>query len=178
MELAALLDAALHAPLVNTVVFVDPTYITKNLPNMSKLSPLRWTRFSNSHIWRQLLSAIDHRHSLGLTFTVLKCSAHGRDPTQHPHISLGNWVADLAAKEAAKYSSPLTDWLPDSQELFSLAYRGRLVRGDVRRHIRRTSATNSLTHQLTLNVEGMSTRLSYYSSIHNPTLAHVRNPLS
>jgi hypothetical protein len=40
---------------------------------MSKLSPLRWTRFSNSHIWRQLLSAIDHRQSLGLTFTVLKC---------------------------------------------------------------------------------------------------------
>jgi hypothetical protein len=34
MELAALLDAALHAPLVNVVVFVDPTYITKNL---------RWT---------------------------------------------------------------------------------------------------------------------------------------
>ena len=76
------------------------------------------------------------------------------------------------------FSPPLTDWLPDSQELFSLAFRGRLVRGDVRRHIRRTSAANSLTHQLTLDVEGMTTRLSYLSNIHNPTLSYTRNPLS
>ena len=88
MELAALLDAALHAPLVNVVVFVDPTYITKNLPAMSSLSPFRWTRFSNCHIWRKLLAAIAHRHSLGLSFIVLKCSAHGVDPTQHPTFPL------------------------------------------------------------------------------------------
>ena len=178
MELAALLDIAENAPMIDIVVYVDPTYITKNLPNMGKLSTLRLTRFSNRHLWIRLLAAITRRESHGHKLTVLKCAAHDKDPTQHPHVSLGNWVADVSAKEAAAFSAPITDWLPDDQTLFSLAYKGKLVRGDPRRHVRRTIADRSLQHLATLKVEGMSTHLALEGHVNKQALTASRNPLT
>ena len=177
MELRTLLDIAENAPAIDIVVFVDPTYITKNLPNMRKLTTLRWTRFSNRHLWKRLIAAIDRREADGFTLKVIKCAAHDKDPTQHPHISLGNYVADLAAKEAASFCSPHTDWLPDDHTHFSLAFNNKLVRGDPRRHIRRTIASRSLHHLVTLPVEGASTQRALEGQLHAPTLADIRNPL-
>ena len=177
MELRTLLDIAENAPAIDIVVFVDPTYITKNLPNMRKLTTLRWTRFSNRHLWKRLIAAIDRREADGFTLKVIKCAAHDKDPTQHPHISLGNYVADLAAKEAASFCSPHTDWLPDDHTHFSLAFNNKLVRGDPRRHIRRTIASRSLHQLVTLPVEGASTQRALEGQLHAPTLADIRNPL-
>jgi hypothetical protein len=177
MELRTLLDIAENAPAIDIVVFVDPTYITKNLPNMRKLTTLRWTRFSNRHLWKRLIIAIDKREADGFTLKVIKCAAHDKDLTQHPHISLGNYVADLAAKEAASFCSPHTDWLPDDHTHFSLLFNNKLVRGDPRRHIRRTIASRSLHQLVTLPVEGASTQRALEGQLHAPTLADTRNPL-
>ena len=67
---------------------------------------------------------------------VAKCAAHGRDPTQHPSISLNNDRADAAAKLANKRGHESHRFLSEPSGL-QLLFRGRTVRGDPRRHLKK-----------------------------------------
>ncbi len=135
MELMAILALALNPPRRDVLVYSDSSYVVKGCQR-SLTSTRRRLRRSNRYLWHQLTEAVDNHRSNGFKFVVAKCAAHGRDDKQAEHINAGNKLADLAAK-AANRSGHVSRVLLDDPFTHRLLFRGRSVRGDPRRHMKK-----------------------------------------
>jgi hypothetical protein len=79
---------------------------------------------------------MNHRRKAGFFVRFRKCSSHNKDPNQHPLISLWNDRADKKAKAGCNdKDNCLHVWTLNGDFSFQILYRGKLVRGDPRKHI-------------------------------------------
>ena len=158
MELLALVDLLENAPYMSTLVYVDASYI---LHGASRRRPnaRAWVRQSNRALWRRFDEACAKRELVGAETTLIKCSSHGKDSRQHASIDLWNGRADRMA-ERFRIQGPFQDewWLRGDLD-YVLLYRGQLVRGDPRVHIRDCFEEAHLEAAQALGVGGFAARL-------------------
>ena len=158
MELLALVDLLENAPYMSTLVYVDASYI---LHGASRRRPnaRAWVRQSNRALWRRFDEACAKRELVGAETTLIKCSSHGKDSRQHASIDLWNGRADRMA-ERFRIQGPFQDewWLRGDLD-YALLYRGQLVRGDPRVHIRDCFEEAHLEAAQALGVGGFAARL-------------------
>jgi hypothetical protein len=111
LELLICVWVAEQGPSVPTTLHVDASYVIDTLATLQRgISSLRWARLNNGPLWRRLLQACARRARDGYALTMVKCSAHGRDPHQSLAISHGNSCADSGANafvQGTLQSSPL-----------------------------------------------------------------------
>ena len=136
MELMAILALALNPPERDVLVYSDSAYVVRGCQRLSSPSTRRQLRRSNRHLWARLQAAIAVHKGNDFKFVVAKCAAHGKDAKQAEHITTGNDRADGAAKLANKGGHLSLPLLKDPFH-HRLLFRGRTVRGDPRRHMKK-----------------------------------------
>ena len=136
---------------MHVTLYSDSAYAVQgSLPSL----PRRVVRSQDRALWRRLHAVLSLRTSLGLTTDIIKCSAHGRNAEQAPHITEGNDVADAQAKLFLTSSLVMTVPLPEGDLPYTLLYRGQRITGDPRRFIRRSFERAAILHANTLTREG------------------------
>ena len=158
MELLALVDLLENAPHMSTLIYVDASYILHGA-SRRRLNARAWVRQSNRALWRRFDEACAIRERVGAETTLIKCSSHGKDSRQHTSIDLWNGRADRIA-ERFRIKGPFQDewWLRGDLD-YVLLYRGQLVRGDPRLHIRDCFEEAHLEAAQALGVGGYAARL-------------------
>jgi hypothetical protein len=147
----------------------------------SHLSGLRrQLRSSNRALWLRARAALTQRNADGFFVRFQKCSSHNKDPNQHLLITLWNSRADKHVKLACHAKQGcLHEWTPEGDLSFQILYRGKLVRGDPRAHIRKTMQSQLLDFAALLSDGGVLRFLvnEVPCRISLGTLHHSRSPV-
>ena len=174
MELMAIVELAENPPQQDILVYTDSAYVLKGC-SKAPLTPRRILRQSNRALWHSLRTAIKKHTDKNLRFVVAKCAAHGRDPKQHASISINNDRADAAAKTANKRNHEIHRILKEPSGL-QLLYRGRTVRGDPRRHMKKYFQYEQYQRACEIKKGGIIPDLSAHPSPFSAS--SIRTPLS
>ena len=154
-ELLAVVDVLEHGPRANLTLLVDASYIMFGF-HSHESGLRRLIRGTNRALWLRARAALASRNKDGFFVRFRKCSSHGKDSKQHQLISLWNNRADTKAKLGCKTrQGDMHEWVPDGDFSFRLLYRGKLVRGDPRKHIGKAFQWKYFEHAATLKDGGV-----------------------
>ena len=154
-ELLAVVDVLEHGPRANLTLLVDASYIMFGF-HSHESGLRRLIRGTNRALWLRARAALTSRNKDGFFVRFRKCSSHGKDSKQHQLISLWNNRADTKAKLGCKTrQGDMHEWVPDGDFSFRLLYRGKLVRGDPRKHIGKAFQWKYFEHAATLKDAGV-----------------------
>ena len=94
--------------------------------------------------------------TMGTLYASANVPATERTPNRTAVISLWNSRADTKAKTGCKTrKGDIHEWVPDGDFSFRLLYRGKLVRGDPRKHIGKAFHLKYFEHAATLSTGGV-----------------------
>ena len=178
-ELMAVVDVLENAPQENLTLLVDASYIMYGF-HAHPSGLRRQIRNTNRPLWLRAREALTQRHKAGLFVRFRKCSSHNKDPNQHPLITLWNDRADEKAKAGCgSANNCLHEWTPDGDFSFQMLFRGKLVRGDPRKHIGSTVKQIQFDHAESLKAGGVLPSLVREKpcSISIGTLRRTRSPV-